>query len=165
MRCAWTRALTSTPPPAANGTISVTGRAGHSCARAGAPSAMRPAAAAMIILRMRVSLPGLTFAPMTGGIKARRSTALRRTTVRAAGYDRSPILEPRMARMQRNLGLIQLPMLSLGATMMMLGSAAAQTPDVRFSNPPTMAKPGGYSHVVEVNGPGRTIYIAGTARI
>src|SRR4029077_17506665 len=66
-----------------------------------------------------------------------------------------------MARMQRNLALIQLPMLSLGATMMMLGSAAAQTPTVRFSNPPTMAKPGGYSHVVEVNGPGRTIYIAG----
>ena len=63
--------------------------------------------------------------------------------------------------MQRNLALIQLPMLSLGATMMMLGSAAAQTPTVRFSNPPTMAKPGGYSHVVEVNGPGRTIYIAG----
>jgi hypothetical protein len=52
----WTRALTSTPPPAANGTMSVTGRAGHSCARADAPSAMRPAAAAMIILRMRVSL-------------------------------------------------------------------------------------------------------------
>ena len=63
--------------------------------------------------------------------------------------------------MQRNLVLIQPPMLALGATIMMLGSAAAQTPDVRFSNPPTMAKPGGYSHVVEVNGPGRTIYIAG----
>jgi enamine deaminase RidA (YjgF/YER057c/UK114 family) len=57
--------------------------------------------------------------------------------------------------------LIQLPTLALGATMMMLGSAAAQTPNVRYSNPPTMAKPGGYSHVVEVNGPGRTVYIAG----
>ena len=48
-----------------------------------------------------------------------------------------------MARMQRNLGLIQLPMLSLGATMMMLGSAAAQTANVRYSNPPTMPKPAG----------------------
>jgi enamine deaminase RidA (YjgF/YER057c/UK114 family) len=66
-----------------------------------------------------------------------------------------------MARMQRNLALIQPPMLALGATIVMLGSAAAQTPDIRFSNPPTMAKPAGYSHVVEVNGPGRTIYIAG----
>ncbi len=41
-------------------------------------------------------------------------------------------------------------------------SADAQTsPALRFSNPPTMAAPRGYSHVVEVNGPGRTIYIAG----
>jgi len=47
--------------------------------------------------------------------------------------------------MQRNLALIQPPMLALGATIVILGSAAAQTPDVRFSNPPTMAKPAGYS--------------------
>ena len=33
--------------------------------------------------------------------------------------------------------------------------------NVRFSNPDTMQKPPGYSHVVEVNGPGRTIYFAG----
>lgn len=31
----------------------------------------------------------------------------------------------------------------------------------RFSNPPTLAKPPGYSYVVETTGPGRTIYIAG----
>jgi len=62
--------------------------------------------------------------------------------------------------MQRNLVLVGPPMLALGATMMMLGSAA-QTANVRYSNPPTMPKPAGYSHVVEVNGPGRTIYIAG----
>ena len=31
----------------------------------------------------------------------------------------------------------------------------------RFINPPTIAKPPGYTHVVEVTGPGRTIYIAG----
>jgi enamine deaminase RidA (YjgF/YER057c/UK114 family) len=66
-----------------------------------------------------------------------------------------------MALMRRNLVLIRLPMLALGTTMMMLGSAAAQTPEIRYSNPATMAKPTGYTHVVEVNGPGRTIYIAG----
>jgi hypothetical protein len=65
-----------------------------------------------------------------------------------------------MALMRRNLVLIRLPMLALGATIMTLGSAAAQTPDIRYSNPATMAKPTGYTHVVEVNGPGRTIYIA-----
>jgi enamine deaminase RidA (YjgF/YER057c/UK114 family) len=31
----------------------------------------------------------------------------------------------------------------------------------RFINPPTISKPPGYTHVVEVTGPGRTIYIAG----
>ena len=32
---------------------------------------------------------------------------------------------------------------------------------LRFSNPDTMQKPPGYSHVVEVTGPGRTVYFAG----
>jgi enamine deaminase RidA (YjgF/YER057c/UK114 family) len=32
---------------------------------------------------------------------------------------------------------------------------------VRFLNPETAAKPPGYTHAVEVTGPGRTIYIAG----
>lgn len=63
--------------------------------------------------------------------------------------------------MQRNLVLFQLAPLVLGAMAVMLGAAAAQTPDVRYSNPPTIAAPRGYTHVVEVNGPGRTIYIAG----
>ncbi|MEW6449628.1 MAG: RidA family protein [Pseudomonadota bacterium] len=31
----------------------------------------------------------------------------------------------------------------------------------RFMNPETIAKPGGYSHVVETVGPGRIVYIAG----
>jgi enamine deaminase RidA (YjgF/YER057c/UK114 family) len=31
----------------------------------------------------------------------------------------------------------------------------------RFLNPPTLYKPPGYSHVVEVRGPGRVVYIAG----
>ena len=53
-----------------------------------------------------------------------------------------------MALMRRNLVLIRLPMLALGATIMILGSAAAQTPDIRYSKPATMAKPTGYTHVV-----------------
>jgi enamine deaminase RidA (YjgF/YER057c/UK114 family) len=35
------------------------------------------------------------------------------------------------------------------------------TDHIRFSNPDTMQKPPGYSHVVEVTGPGRTVYFAG----
>lgn len=42
------------------------------------------------------------------------------------------------------------------------GSAQAQTPpNLRFQNPPGMSRPPTYSHVVEVNGPHRTVYIAG----
>ena len=33
--------------------------------------------------------------------------------------------------------------------------------NIRFSNPDTIAKPPGYSHVVEVTGPGRIVYFAG----
>ena len=33
--------------------------------------------------------------------------------------------------------------------------------NIRFSNPDTMQKPPGYSHVVEVTGPGHTVYFAG----
>lgn len=32
---------------------------------------------------------------------------------------------------------------------------------IRFLNPKTMAKPPGYTYVVETTGPGRTVYIAG----
>ena len=32
---------------------------------------------------------------------------------------------------------------------------------IRYLNPTTLAKPPGYTHVVEVTGPGRTVYIAG----
>jgi len=43
------------------------------------------------------------------------------------------------------------------------GAAQAQTPapNLRFSNPPGMTKPAAYSHVVEVNGPHRIVYLAG----
>jgi enamine deaminase RidA (YjgF/YER057c/UK114 family) len=33
--------------------------------------------------------------------------------------------------------------------------------NMRFMNPETIEKPGGYSHVVEITGPGRIVYIAG----
>jgi enamine deaminase RidA (YjgF/YER057c/UK114 family) len=33
--------------------------------------------------------------------------------------------------------------------------------NLRFFNPDTIAKPPGYSHVVEMTGPGRTVYFAG----
>ena len=33
--------------------------------------------------------------------------------------------------------------------------------NLRFLNPSTIAKPHGYTHVIEVLGPGRTVYIAG----
>jgi reactive intermediate/imine deaminase len=32
---------------------------------------------------------------------------------------------------------------------------------VKRTNPPTLSKPTGYTHIVEVTGPGKTIYIAG----
>ena len=34
-------------------------------------------------------------------------------------------------------------------------------PNLRFINPATIPKPPGYTHVIEVSGPGRTVYIAG----
>jgi enamine deaminase RidA (YjgF/YER057c/UK114 family) len=44
--------------------------------------------------------------------------------------------------------------------------AQAQTPsNPRFSNPSGMSKPTGYSQVVEINGPHRTIYLAGQTGI
>ena len=59
------------------------------------------------------------------------------------------------------LHLSQLLTRIFGATLIMIGCATAQTADVQFSNPPTIAKPSGYTHVVEVKGPNRTVYIAG----
>jgi enamine deaminase RidA (YjgF/YER057c/UK114 family) len=38
---------------------------------------------------------------------------------------------------------------------------SAVSAKVRFLNPPTLSKPPGYSHVVEMTGPGRTVWIAG----
>ncbi len=39
--------------------------------------------------------------------------------------------------------------------------AQARAPQVKRSNPPALSKPTGYTHVVEVTGPSKTIYIAG----
>ena len=41
------------------------------------------------------------------------------------------------------------------------GAQAQAKVDVRYSNPPGMSSPPTYHHVVEVNGPHRTIYLAG----
>jgi enamine deaminase RidA (YjgF/YER057c/UK114 family) len=37
----------------------------------------------------------------------------------------------------------------------------ASAPNLRFINPATIAKPPGYTHVIEISDPGRIIYIAG----
>jgi enamine deaminase RidA (YjgF/YER057c/UK114 family) len=44
--------------------------------------------------------------------------------------------------------------------------AHAQAPqNLRFQNPPGLSPPRGYSHVVEVTGPGRTVYVAGQTAV
>jgi reactive intermediate/imine deaminase len=48
-------------------------------------------------------------------------------------------------------------MLSLAFVLLPLVAFA----QVKRTNPPTLSKPTGYTHVVEVTGPGKTIYIAG----
>src|ERR1700693_1039695 len=40
-------------------------------------------------------------------------------------------------------------------------AASPMASNIRFLNPDAIPKPGGYTHVVEVTGPGRIIYIAG----
>ena len=39
--------------------------------------------------------------------------------------------------------------------------AQAKAPQVKRTNPPTLSKPTGYTHIVEVSGPARTVYISG----
>jgi reactive intermediate/imine deaminase len=43
----------------------------------------------------------------------------------------------------------------------LLASAQGGAPQVKRTNPPTLSKPTGYTHIVEVTGPVKTIYIAG----
>jgi len=42
-----------------------------------------------------------------------------------------------------------------------LAFAQARAPQVKRTNPPALSKPTGYTHVVEVSGPAKTIYISG----
>jgi enamine deaminase RidA (YjgF/YER057c/UK114 family) len=42
-----------------------------------------------------------------------------------------------------------------------IAQAQNATPHLKFFNPPGIGAPRGYTHVVEMTGPGRTIYIAG----
>src|SRR5262245_602154 len=39
--------------------------------------------------------------------------------------------------------------------------AQARAPEVKRTNPPDLSKPTGYTHIVEVAGPARTIYVSG----
>ena len=39
--------------------------------------------------------------------------------------------------------------------------AQARAPQVKRTNPPALSKPTGYTHIVEVTGPAKTIYISG----
>jgi enamine deaminase RidA (YjgF/YER057c/UK114 family) len=78
----------------------------------------------------------------------------------ARRYDRPSVPHNRTAIMPRDFDAFRLPMLIVGATAMMAACAQAQS-HVRYINPPAIAKPPGYTHVVEVSGPVRTVYIAG----
>lgn len=55
-------------------------------------------------------------------------------------------------------GLSMAPVLLLA---MSGAQAQTQSGSAVFSNPPAIAKPAGYSHVVEISGAQRTVYIAG----
>jgi 2-iminobutanoate/2-iminopropanoate deaminase len=39
--------------------------------------------------------------------------------------------------------------------------AQARGPQVKRTNPPTLSRPTGYTHIVEVTGPNKTVYISG----
>jgi 2-iminobutanoate/2-iminopropanoate deaminase len=39
--------------------------------------------------------------------------------------------------------------------------AQARGPQVKRTNPPTLSKPTGYTHIIEVTGPAKTVYISG----
>ena len=41
------------------------------------------------------------------------------------------------------------------------GIDAMALAQVKRTNPPTLSTPTGYTHIVEANGPGRTIYVSG----
>jgi reactive intermediate/imine deaminase len=51
--------------------------------------------------------------------------------------------------------------LSLTILLPVLAVALWRTPQVKRTNPAPLSTPTGYTHVVEVTGPGKTIYVAG----
>src|SRR5262249_24497378 len=56
---------------------------------------------------------------------------------------------------------MHLVMTSVFRLIPLLAFAQARAPQVKRTNPPTLSKPTGYTHVVEVTGPAKTIYISG----
>jgi len=51
--------------------------------------------------------------------------------------------------------------ISLSVLVPVLAFAQTRAPQVKRTNPPALSKPTGYTHVVEVTGPAKTIYISG----
>jgi enamine deaminase RidA (YjgF/YER057c/UK114 family) len=64
----------------------------------------------------------------------------------------------RLSRRAAAAGAIAIP---LAAGLGLGRGEDRMTGNLRFDNPETIAKPPGYTHVVEVTGPSRTAYIAG----
>jgi enamine deaminase RidA (YjgF/YER057c/UK114 family) len=66
-----------------------------------------------------------------------------------------------MAIMKPVQSSLLLPACLLGALLIPAASPQGASPEIRFMNPPTMSPPRGYSQVVEINMPGRVVYLAG----
>lgn len=75
------------------------------------------------------------------------------SSLKRSGYQRLSIIR----RLPGCVAFASLPLLAAMAN----GAMAQTTGAVTFSNPPAIAKPMGYTHVVEVAGPHRTVYISG----
>src|SRR5712671_6076480 len=52
-------------------------------------------------------------------------------------------------------------LLAVLTMMPVIALAQARAPQVKRTNPPELSKPTGYTHIVEVTGPSKTIYISG----
>lgn len=55
--------------------------------------------------------------------------------------------------------------LKLAAALVLLPTLAFAQNHIKRTNPSTLSKPNGYTHVVEVSGPVRTIYVAGQVAV
>ena len=78
-------------------------------------------------------------------------------------YDETASINRRKAIMKHHPSLLA-SSICLAATLLIApGAVQSQslTPNVTYSNPPTMPKPPGYTQVVEANTPGRILFIAG----